>query len=163
MKGRQSSIICRAEDDTLIEIAMQQPADKAALAGLRSLPKGWERSDAANNLLKAAEEGLAMPKDTLPKLNLYPQQNETNKSETEILKLLLKLVTEENTVAVRIVASSDDITKIVARRDRAQVPALHGWRFDMFGSKALAMLDGRIGIRFDHGRIKLFDITRTGI
>jgi len=146
------------KDDTLIEIATQQPASKDAMTNLRSLPKGWERSPAADGLLKAVEEALAIPRENLPKLPVHTPQSETNKSETEILKLLLKLITEENDVAAKIVATSDDISKIVALRHKAGVPAMHGWRYDMFGSKALAMLEGHIGIRFDQGRIKLFDI-----
>lgn len=147
------------KDDTLIEIATQQPGDKTALASLRSLPKGWERSSPADGLLKAVEEGVAIPGEFLPKLSAHSSQSETNKNEVEILKLLLKLVTEENDVAAKIVATSDDIVKISIQRQKADVPAMHGWRFDMFGSKALSILEGQIGIRFDHGRIKLFDIS----
>lgn len=147
------------KDDTLIEIAIQQPKDRAALANLRNLPKGYERQAGADELLKAVEECLAIPRESLPKLKNHYPLNDVNKSEVEILKLLLKLVTEENNVATKIVATSDDITKIIAHRDKADIPAMHGWRFDMFGSKALAMLSGRIGIKFDDGIIKLFDIS----
>lgn len=147
------------KDDTLIEIATQQPKDKVALANLRSLPKGWERSGAVDELLKSVEEGLDIPQESLPKLHTHIQQNETGKSETEVLKLLLKLVTEENEVAAKIVATSGDIAKIALQREKADIPAMHGWRFDMFGKKALDMLEGRLGIKFDRGKIRLFNIT----
>ncbi|RCL04099.1 MAG: ribonuclease D [Candidatus Tokpelaia sp. JSC189] len=146
------------KDETLIEIAIQQPKDRASLANLRTLPKGYERSSSVDKLLKSVEEGLSIPQESLPKLEVHIPQNETNKSEVDILKLLLKLVTEENNVAGKIVATADDITKIVLQKEKADIPAMHGWRFDMFGKKALNMLKGRIGIKFDHGKIRLFEI-----
>ncbi|RCL01892.1 MAG: ribonuclease D [Candidatus Tokpelaia sp. JSC188] len=147
------------KDDALIEIAIQQPKDKIALTNLRSFPKGWERSGAVDELLKSIKEGIEIPEELLPRLQMPIPQNKINKSETEILKLLLKLVAEENAVAAKIVATSDDITKIVLQKEKADVLAMHGWRFDIFGKKALNILEGRIGIKFNHGKVRLFNIT----
>ncbi|AQS41518.1 MAG: Ribonuclease D [Candidatus Tokpelaia hoelldobleri] len=146
------------KDDTLIEIAIQQPKDKTALANLRSLSKGWENSAQAAALLQAVAQGLAIPKESLPQIKHKAATGDANRSETEILKLLLKLVTEEHKVAARIVATGDDIEKIVAGQDKTGIPAMQGWRFELFGKKALAMLAGHIGIKIDNGAIRLFDI-----
>lgn len=149
------------KDDALIEIAIQQPKDKTALANLRCLSKGWENSAQASALLQAVAQGLAIPKASLPRIKHKAATGDANKSEIEILKLLLKLVTEEHKVAARIVATSDDIEKIVAEQDKTGIPAMQGWRFELFGKKALAMLAGQIGIKIDNGAIRLFDIKQT--
>jgi len=146
------------KDDSLIEIAIQQPKDKITLANLRSLPRGWENSAQASALLQAVAQGLATPKESLPQIKHKALTGEANKSEVEILKLLLKLVTEEHKVAARIVATSEDIEKIVSDRDTTAIPAMQGWRFELFGKKALAMLAGHMGIKIDNGAIQLFDI-----
>ena len=46
------------------------------------------------------------------------------------------MVAEEHGVAARIIASSDDLERIAAD-DRADVPALKGWRRQLFGEQAL--------------------------
>ncbi len=76
----------------------------------------------------------------------------------DILKVLLKLVTEEHGVAAKIVANSDDIDKIASEGDKANVPALHGWRREVFGQKALDLIDGKIVIKFENRRIRAVEL-----
>jgi ribonuclease D len=72
--------------------------------------------------------------------------------------VLLKLVTEEHGVAAKIVASSDDIDKIAAEGENANVPALQGWRREVFGQKALDLIEGKIGIKFENRRIQAVEL-----
>ena len=37
--------------------------------------------------------------------------------------------------------------------DDADVPALHGWRRELFGDKALALKRGRLSLAIDQGRV----------
>jgi ribonuclease D len=53
-------------------------------------------------------------------------------------------------------ASTDDIEKIAAEGEKAQVPALHGWRREVFGEEALKLLRGEIALRFANRRIETF-------
>lgn len=142
------------KDDTIGEIAQQQPRDAEALGRLRTIPKGWERSSQAAGLLGAVQSALAIPKEELPRLPKPVQMPEGNGAATDILKVLLKLVTEEHGVAAKVVATSDDIEKIAAEGEKANVPALQGWRRELFGQKALDLIEGRIGIRFENRRIQ---------
>ena len=146
------------KDDTIAEIAQQQPRDAEALGRLRTIPKGWERSAPAAGLIKAVQSALAIPKEELPSLPKQPNLPEGSAAAADILKVLLKLVTEEYGVAAKIVASSDDIERIAAERDKADVPALHGWRRDVFGQKALDLIDGKIGIKFENRRIRAVEL-----
>ena len=56
------------KDDAIYEVAQQQPRDATALARLRTVPKGWERSSTATALLEVVNAALAMPKESMPKL-----------------------------------------------------------------------------------------------
>jgi len=67
-------------------------------------------------------------------------------------------VTEEHGVAAKIVANSDDIDKIASEGDKANVPALHGWRREVFGQKALDLIDGKIVIKFENRRIRAVEL-----
>jgi ribonuclease D len=63
----------------------------------------------------------------------------------DLIRVLLKSVAEQNGVAARILATSDDIDALVLD-DEADVPALKGWRRKLFGEKALDIKHGRIGL-----------------
>jgi len=72
----------------------------------------------------------------------------------DLLRVLLKLRCEENGVAQRLVANSDDL-EMIAASDDAAVPALSGWRHEVFGRDALALKHGRLALTASGRRIKL--------
>jgi len=146
------------KDDAIYEIAQQQPRDTAALARLRTTPKGWERSSSATGLLAAVNAALAIPKEEMPKLPKTFQPPEGTSAAAELLKVLLRIVAEKQGVAAKVLASSDDIDRIAAEGEKADVPALQGWRRAVFGDAALKLVRGEIGIKFDKRRIAVFDL-----
>lgn len=146
------------KDETLIEIATQKPTDVSALARLRSLPKGWERSALANGLLESIKTAMQTPKEDLPKIVKNKALPEGAAAAIDLLKVLLKLVSEENGVASKIIANTDDIEKIVLDRGKAYVPAMNGWRYEIFGKKAESLLDGKVGFKFQDNRLILLDM-----
>lgn len=145
------------KDDAIFEIAQQAPRDAAALARLRTTPKGWERSSTAAGVLAAVNKALEIPKDQLPKLPKQVQQAEGTSAAAELLKVLLKIVAEQQGVAPKVLASSDDVEKIAASGENADVPAMHGWRREVFGERALALVRGEIALKFEKRKITVFD------
>lgn len=141
------------KDDVLFEVAQQQPKDQAALGRLRTVPKGWERSAAAGALLEAVNAALAIPKDSLPRLPKLFNSPEGSSAAAELLKVLLRLTAEKEGVAPKILASSDDIDRIAAEGEKADVPALHGWRREVFGERALKLVRGEIALKFEKRKI----------
>ena len=146
------------KDDAIYEVAQQAPRDAAALAKLRTTPKGWERSSTATALLGAVNAALALPKEQMPKLPKNFQPPEGSSAAAELLKVLLRIVAEKQGVASKVLASSDDIDRIAAEGEEADVPALQGWRRAVFGEAALKLVRGEIGIKFDKRKIAVFDL-----
>ncbi|MGN6536195.1 MAG: ribonuclease D, partial [Mesorhizobium sp.] len=146
------------KDDAIYEIAQQQPRDAAALARLRTTPNGWERSSSAAGLLGTVNAALAIPKEEMPKLPKTFQPPEGTSAAAELLKVLLRIVAEKQGVAAKVLASSDDIDRIAAEGEEADVPALQGWRRAVFGEAALRLVRGEVGIKFDKRRIAVFDL-----
>lgn len=146
------------KDDAIYEISQQQPRDAVALAKLRTTPKGWERSATATSLLTAINTAFALPKEQMPRLPKPPQQAEGSNAASELLKVLLRLVADREGVATKVLASSDDIDRIAAEGERANVPALHGWRRAVFGEQALRLVRGEIAIKFERRKIAIFEI-----
>ena len=71
-----------------------------------------------------------------------------------LLKVLLSAKCEQHDVAPRLLASSDDIDRL-ATEDEPAVPALSGWRREVFGEDALLLKNGRISLGVSGRRIKL--------
>ncbi|WP_378943048.1 ribonuclease D [Mesorhizobium sp. ANAO-SY3R2] len=146
------------KDDAIYEIAQQGPRDATALGRLRTTPKGWERSSSAAALLAVVNAALDTPRDQMPKLPKSSQPPEGSSAASELLKVLLRLVSEKEGVAPKVLASGDDIDRIAAEGEDADVPALQGWRRAVFGEAALRLVRGEIAIRFDKRKITVFDV-----
>jgi ribonuclease D len=146
------------KDDAIYEVAQQAPRDAAALSKLRTTPKGWERSSTATALLGAVNAALALPREEMPKLPKSFQPPEGSSAAAELLKVLLRIVAEKEGVASKVLASSDDIDRIAAEGEDADVPALQGWRRTVFGEAALKLVRGELAIKFDKRKIAVFDV-----
>ncbi len=139
------------KDDALMDIVQRAPRSVEALAELRSVPNGFERSRSGGEVLAAIERGLALDPKTLPRLERERGRG-GNGAVLDLLKVLLKAVAEAERVAPKIIASSDDLEAIAAD-DEADVPALQGWRRGVFGEKSLALKSGELGLRIQRGRV----------
>jgi len=139
------------KDEVLGEIAMQAPTTVERLAGLRSLPRGFERSKWGQDILQAVARGLARDPKSLPKFER--QRGGNNGAATvELLKVLLRMTSERHAVAAKVIATIDELERIAAD-DAADVPALHGWRRELFGEKALALKHGKLSLAVEDGRV----------
>ena len=94
------------------------------------------------------------PKTDLPKLPRQQHVPEGAAAASEMLKVLLKLVSEKEGVAAKIIANSDDLEKVAIDGEGADVPALHGWRRELFGDVALDLIGGKVGLRFVNKKIE---------
>jgi ribonuclease D len=139
------------KDDALMDIVQRTPRSVEALAELRSVPNGFERSRSGGEVLAAIERGLALDPKGLPRLERERGRG-GNGAVLDLLKVLLKAVAEAERVAPKIIASSDDL-EAIASDDDADVPALQGWRREVFGEKALALKSGTLGLRVIRGRV----------
>lgn len=139
------------KDDALMDIVQRAPRSTEALAELRSVPNGFERSRAGGEVLAAIERAQALDPQTLPRLE-RERGRPANGAVLDLLKVLLKATADTERVAPKIIASSDDL-EAIAFDDEADVPALQGWRREVFGEKALALKNGSLSLRVVRGRV----------
>jgi ribonuclease D len=74
----------------------------------------------------------------------------------ELLKVLLRMISERHHVAAKVIATVDDLERIAAD-DTADVPALAGWRRELFGEKALALKHGKLSLAIEKGRVTVVE------
>jgi ribonuclease D len=139
------------KDEAIGDIATHAPTTMEKLATLRSLPRGFERSRWGMEIVEAVRRGLARDFSQLPKLE-KPRQGLNGSATVELLKVLLRMVSEHHGVAAKVIATVEDLERI-ALDDRADVPALHGWRREMFGEQAIALKHGRLALAVHKGRV----------
>jgi ribonuclease D len=133
------------KDDAIYEIAQQQPGTIAALGQLRTIPRGFERSRAAEDIVAAVRKATSLPKEQLPKLPKNRPLTNGNGAAVDLLKVLLKMISESHGVAAKIIATVDELEAIAAD-DAADVPAMHGWRRELFGETALRLKHGHLAL-----------------
>ncbi|MEQ8604354.1 MAG: ribonuclease D [Marivibrio sp.] len=132
-------------DDSLMDIAASAPTDVKAMRRIRGLPSGFAEGKFGTALIEAVNRGLDLPKDRRPVLPKSEPLPTTLQPLVDLMKVLLKANAAEAGVAGRLIANADDLERI-ALDDRADVPALKGWRRKLFGEQALALKHGRIAL-----------------
>jgi len=146
------------KDDAIFEIAQQQPKDTEALSRLRTIPKGWERSASGTAVVEAVNAALALPKSEMPHAPKPTRSPEGSGAAVELLKVLLKLIADREGVAAKVIANTDDLEKIAAEGEDADVAALHGWRRDLFGHTALKLISGGVALRFVDKKVEAVEL-----
>ncbi|HLX99544.1 MAG TPA: ribonuclease D [Roseiarcus sp.] len=140
------------KDEVMIELSHAAPRSVEALASLRAFPRGMERSRAGTEILAAIERGLERDPKTLPKIERERRNGANVGATVELLKVLLRQVSEESGVAGKLIATVDDLEAIAAS-DKAEAPALSGWRRKLFGERALELKHGRLALTVENGKV----------
>lgn len=146
------------KDDAIYEIAQQQPKDAEAMSRLRTVPRGWERSASGAAVIEQVNAALALPKTEMPHPPKHAHVPEGTAAAVELLKVLLKLISDRQGVAAKVIANTDDLEKIAAEGDKAEVAALSGWRRDLFGDTALKLIDGDVALRFVNKKVEAVEL-----
>ena len=141
-------------DDVLMDIAAHAPTTPQELARTRTFNTQVANGRLGQEIIKVVKKGLSLPKDAAPRLPPNEDKRDAPGPIVELLKVLLKIRSEEENVAARLIATAADIDSI-ALDDDADVPALSGWRRDLFGADAINLKHGRIGLAVQDEKIKL--------
>ena len=144
-------------DEALVEIAHHAPKSVSDLARTRGLGQRMAEGSAGESILKAVEAGKALPNDECPEVPRRPNLPRGIGPITDLLKVLLKMKCEQQDVAQKLIASGGDIEKIAAFGDKADVPALTGWRRPLFGQEALNLRDGKLALVINGQTLELVE------
>ncbi|HAU28855.1 MAG TPA: ribonuclease D [Rhodospirillaceae bacterium] len=141
-------------DDILMELAAHAPKNANEMSRLRGISQGFSDGKLGQGALEAIKTGTDLPeKDCPPHLGLKhpPKYNE---SILELLRVLLRMASEEHKVAAKLIAGSDDLICMAAGENEG-IPALSGWRREVFGENAIALMEGKACLGLKRGHISL--------
>lgn len=137
---RQSVI----KDDVLTMIASASPKNKTELEKIRGMRKDVASGKLADEMLETlanVKVDTKLGKNSTDNINFIP-------SLVEMFKLLLRIISQEQGVVSRLIASETDLQKLAAYQDKAN-PVLSGWRKKVFGQSALKLREGALSIHYN--------------
>ena len=144
------------KDDALIELASLKPANGEELGRARLLLREGRKGDIADGILRAVEKGKNCKPDDLPQPDRSREKLQVNPALADLLRVLLKAKTEQEGVAAKLIAPAADLDGIAAGlRD---MPALKGWRREVFGNDALRLCEGKIALTASGTDVKVVDV-----
>lgn len=139
-------------DEALYDIANQAPTATEQLGELRTLSDGFSRSARAKEIVEAVKRGLARDFKSLPALPQGQPLSAEALATLELLKVLLKSAAARHRVAPRLIADAGDLEAIAVNRE-PDVPALKGWRRQLFGEDALRLKRGELALTLLNGEV----------
>lgn len=145
------------KDEALLEIAATAPTNAEALARVRGITRGFAEGRSGSALLEILSSARRVPDADLPLAQQQRDNARPSAALVSLLKVLLAAKSEQHNVAARLVASSDDIDRL-ALEEKPEIPALHGWRREVFGNDALLLKQGRVALGVDGRRVKFIPV-----
>ena len=139
-------------DEALYDIANQAPTSLEKLGALRSLSQGISKSQRARDIIDAVQRGHHRDIATVPPLKNGRQLSAEATAFVDLLRVLLKANAAHYGVAPRLIADASDL-EIIAVEDDPDVPALKGWRRELFGEDALRLKNGKTALTVENGRV----------
>ncbi len=139
------------KDEVLLNIASAAPKTVEDLKHVRNL-----KSEIANGRLGAEIiEALDIARQNPMPSEMCRADRKTvcnipnhEQSLAEILKLLLKIKSQESGVIARLIATDEDLRHIILNQPE-QSQTLHGWRYEIFGKYAEQLCHGKMTISYN--------------
>jgi len=142
-------------DESLVEIAHHTPKSADQLARTRGLGDKLAHGNYGQHILEAIKKGQALPDNECPKPVRKQKLPKGLGPVTDLLKVLLKMKSEDSDVAGKLLASAADIELIAAFGEDADVRAMKGWRRDVFGDHALKLRAGEMSLAVKGKKLNL--------
>ena len=143
-------------DETLIDLAGTNPKNRGAFSKIRNFPGGTD-GKLIDPVLRVLAKAAIASLDDVPVQENGKRPKRPPVAIMELLRVLLKHVTDDHGIAPRLIASTDDL-EALALDDNAPIRALDGWRRDIFGTPALKLKNGKTAIAIENKKIRLIDL-----
>ena len=132
------------KDDALMELASLKPKSFDDLSRSRLLLRDARKGKIAKGILDSIQAAEDLKFEQVNYATKVPKSLNVNSALSDMLRVLLKAKSEELGVAAKLIANSSDLDSIAS--GERTVPALSGWRHQIFGREALELCDGKVGL-----------------
>ena len=136
-------------DDIIIKLAKNPPKSLTEFDGLRGIKLRNMNNSHKILILKSIETGKKS--NNTDWLNNNTKSNNASKAVIDILKIILLSCAEKYNISPLLIANKEDIKQIA--QGEKNVKALKGWRYEIFGSSALKLIEGSLTITVKEGAV----------
>ena len=144
------------KDDALVELASTKPISHDDLNKSRLLLREARKGAIADGIIQASKTVASMSPENFPKPAAINEKLQVNPALADLLRVLLKAKSERSDVAQKMIANVAELDALAAgQRD---LSCLSGWRLDVFGSDALRLCEGKVGLAVKGNKVKLIDL-----
>lgn len=144
------------KDDAVSELASTKPKDMKDLSRSRLLLREARKGEIAEGILAAVKAGQEMKPEDMPKPDRSNDKLQVDPALADLLRVLLKAKADGAGVAPRLIAATSELDAMSAgKRD---MPALQGWRREVFGDDAMRLCDGQVGLAARKGRVEIVEL-----
>ena len=144
-------------DDTLLDLAGAEPSTVEALRKVRGITDKMAEGLIGKAIIRAINNGLATPKDKIFIPKRKPALTDEQSAKLSLLKMLASVKAAEVGTATRLLASTADLEELarapVDDWGGIDISCLKGWRNELFGEAAKALVRGQLWIGFSDGQI----------
>jgi len=145
------------QDNVMLALAASAPRSFTELRKMRGLSTSFLEGNRATTVLELVEKALSLPLEDCPQVKYESPAPPGTSALVEMLRLLLKIKADKYHVAQKLIATNADL-EAIARSSHPNVPALEGWRRDIFGEAALALKTGKVAIGIKNHQITLISL-----
>jgi ribonuclease D len=139
-------------DEALYDIANIAPTETTQLSQLRSLSEGFARSSRAKEIVEAVKCGLRRDPKALPPIRESTGLPAEKLAILDLLRVLLKACAARSKVAPRLIADAEHLERL-ACEEEPDIPALKGWRYELFGAEAQRLKRGEVALKIEAGEV----------
>lgn len=146
------------KEQTLLEVAATAPRDMEGLRHIRGMGKLSDTSQTGLEILSVLAAVEALQDEELAPFKSKKTVHK-NSALIELLKVLLRMQSDEHHVAPKLIASSDDLARIATEK-KPDVPAMQGWRYEVFGQYAEALKEGKVALSAKGSRMIMVELPK---
>ncbi|MCQ2740968.1 MAG: ribonuclease D [Alphaproteobacteria bacterium] len=148
------------KDDILINICMARPQTKEDLKAIRGIRPDLAQGKIGDEIIAVMEYINTLPKEAYVTPPPVKDFSGTDTALMELLKLLQKSVAQEQKITPHLICSEDDL-KLFCQFQDDEVSFTKGWRYEIFGTFAAKLRDGKTAVAYNpkHHFLKFIDVS----
>ena len=144
------------KDETIIDIASSKIKSCNDLDKIRNFPKSWIKSEKSNEIIDIIDKVDNMPQSDYPEIIKTKSLNEGQKASIDLLKSLLKECAKKHNISPFLIAKQNDLENFINNPETNEIT--RGWKFEIFGKKAIKLINGKIALTIKNQRLEFIDI-----
>ena len=134
-------------DEIILELAALSPTKESDFEHFKSKKEFSVQHEYAPQVIEIIKKALSQPKEDMPSLEKEKPLTSSQHAVKEMLRLLLTIVSDQYGVAPKIIASSEDLDELARSNKNSRI--MSGWRYEIFGKKAVDFKKGLLALTFD--------------